>query len=388
VASAVLTLNAGSSSIKFALFEVGPSPRRIAGGAVDGIGTAPNFHAFDASGAVLADQSWPGKTHEDFLSRLLDWTGGHLGNNRLAAAGHRIVHGGGDFIAPTRLDAATIAALDQLSPLAPLHQPHNLNAVRAVAKLRPDLPQVGCFDTAFHHSMTATARRFALPRELETGGVRRYGFHGLSYEFIAGRLKDIAPVEAGGRIIIAHLGNGASLCALEGGLSRDTTMGLTALDGLMMGTRCGDLDPGVLLYLMQSRGMDAAALEDMLYRKAGLLGVSGISADVRALLASADPHAAEAIDLFVFRIAREMGAMAATLGGVDGLVFTAGIGENAVDIRRRICARAAWLGVSIDAAANQANASRISTPDSLVSVWVLPTDEEVMIARHTMATLA
>ena len=235
--------------------------------------------------------------------------------------------------------------------------------------------------------MSATARRFALPRELEAEGVRRYGFHGLSYEFIAGRLKEIAPDRAGGRIIVAHLGNGASLCALEGGLSRDTTMGLTALDGLVMGTRCGDLDPGVLLYLMQSCGMDAAALEYLLYRRAGLLGVSGISADMRLLLASADPRAAEAIDLFVFRIAREMGAMAATLGGVDGLVFTAGIGENAPEVRRRVCARLGWLGVFIDEEANQANATCISAPDSRAAVWIIPTDEEAMIARHTIATL-
>lgn len=385
MADAILTLNAGSSSIKFALFEIAKG--RIVSGEIEGIGTAPHFRAADASGTALAEKSWRGETHEDFTAHLLDWAQMHLGGDRLAAVGHRIVHGGANFVAPVRLDDNAIAALERLSPLAPLHQPHNLNAVRAVARLRPGLLQIGCFDTAFHNTMPATTRRFALPRELEASGIRRYGFHGLSYEFIAGRLRDIAPRQAGGRIIVAHLGNGASLCALRDGRSVDTTMGLTALDGLAMGTRCGALDPGVLLYLMQERGMDAGALEDLLYRRSGLLGVSGISADMRALLASADSRAGEAINLFVFRIVREIGALAASLQGVDGLVFTAGIGENSAEIRRRVCVLAAWLGLSLDPAANTANAGLISAPGSGVTVWVIPTDEEAMIAKHTIASL-
>lgn len=380
---AVLTLNAGSSSIKFALF----GPGRIASGEIEDIGTAPRFRALDASGAALADQGFQGKTYEDFTAQLLDWAQAHLGGGRLAAVGHRIVHGGTQFVAPVRLTTEVIAALELLSPLAPLHQPHNLNAVRMVAKLRPGLPQMGCFDTAFHSTMSPVARRFALPREMETDGIRRFGFHGLSYEFIAGRLAQIAPRDSGGRVIVAHLGNGASLCALQGGRSIDTTMGLTALDGLAMGSRCGAIDPGVLLYLMQKRGMDAGALEDLLYRRSGLLGVSGISADMRSLLASDDGRAAEAVDLFVYRIVREIGALAASLGGLDGLVFTAGIGENSAPIRQRVCDHTGWLGVTLDPAANAANAELISTPGSRVAVRVIATDEEAMIARHTIASL-
>ena len=388
MAEVVLALNAGSSSIKFALFEIADTPDRIAGGEIDGIGVSPHFRARDVSGNLLADEVWAGQTHEDFFSRLIGWAETHLNGNRLRAAGHRIVHGGREFTAPVRLDAATVAALDRLSPLAPLHQPHNLNAIRVVAKLRPQLVQIGCFDTAFHSTMDATTRRFALPRRFEADGIRRYGFHGLSYEFIAGKLKDIAPREADGKVIVAHLGNGASLCALRGGSSVDTTMGLTALDGLVMGTRCGALDPGVLLYLMQQCRMDAQALEDLLYRRAGLLGVSGLSADMRALLASSNPHALEAIQLFVFRIVREIGALAAALGGLDGLVFTAGIGENAAEVRRLVCADTNWLGITLDQAANQQHATRISASDSQVAVWVIATDEEAMIARHTIAAIA
>jgi len=387
MANAILVINAGSSSVKFALFEIAAAPRRIALGAIDGIGTAPHFHARDLSGAAVADQSWPGGTHEELLGALLTWADTHLNGDRLVAAGHRIVHGGADYTAPVRLDGPTMTALEGLVPLAPLHQPHNLNAIRAVAKLRPGLVQVGCFDTAFHATMDDTVRRFALPRALTEEGVRRYGFHGLSYEFIAGRLREIAPGLAGGRIIAAHLGNGASLCALKDGRSVDTTMGLTALDGLVMGTRCGALDPGVLPYLMRQHGMDAAGLEDLLYCKSGLLGVSGISADMRVLLASDDPRAREAIDLFVFRIAREIGALAASLGGLDGLVFTAGIGENSPEIRRLVCARTAWLGVSLDEAVNNGHGPLINAPGSRVAVWAIPTDEEAMIARHTIALL-
>lgn len=271
-----------------------------------------------------------------------------------------------------------------MSPLAPLHQPHNLSAVRAIAKLRPSLAQIGCFDTAFHRTVAAVVSRFALPRDLEQAGVQRYGFHGLSYEYIAGRLSDVAPALAGKRVVAAHLGNGASLCALQAGKSVDTTMGFTALDGLPMGTRCGALDPGVLLYLLQERAMDAAGIEDLLYHRSGLLGLSGLSSDMRVLLASADPRAAEAIDVFVFRIARELAALTATLRGLDGIVFTAGIGEHAPEIRRRVCERASWLGVVLDQEANRTNGLLISAPGSRVGVWVIPTNEEAMIARHTL----
>lgn len=386
MADAILVLNAGSSSIKFALFEA--AGRRLAQGKIEGIGTAPHFRARDVHDGAVAEKRWEGGGHEDLLGHLLSWAEGRLGGERLVAAGHRIVHGGAHFIAPQRLTEATVAALEALSPLAPLHQPHNLNAVMAVARLRPGLPQIGCFDTAFHAAMPPVARRLALPRALEREGVRRYGFHGLSYEYIAGRLREIAPQRAGGRIIAAHLGNGASLCALRAGQSIDTTMGFSTLDGLMMGTRCGALDPGVPLYLMRQHGLDAAALEELFYRRSGLLGVSGISSDMRALLASSDPAAREAVELFAFRIARETGALAMSLGGLDGLVFTAGIGENAAEIRSLVVERIAWLGVTLDEAANARSEILISGADSAVSVWVIPADEETMILRHTIAALA
>ena len=389
MADAILTLNAGSSSLKFALFEI-RDIRRLdlaVNGQIEGIETAPHFQATDSSGKILAERRWPGRTrltHEDFLGELLDWVEGHLGADPLAAVGHRIVHGGARFAAPVMLDDTVISELDRLSPLAPLHQPHNLSAVRAAAKLRPGLAQIGCFDTAFHRTMAAVVSRFALPRDIEQAGVRRYGFHGLSYEYIAGRLFDVAPALAGKRVVVAHLGNGASLCALQSGKSVDTTMGFTALDGVPMGTRCGSLDPGVLLYLLRERGMDAAGIEDLLYHRSGLLGLSGLSSDMRVLLASADPRAAEAIDVFVFRIARELAALTATLRGLDGIVFTAGIGEYAPEIRRRVCEHASWLGIVLDQEANQANDPLISAPGSPVAVWVIPTNEEAMIARHTL----
>jgi acetate kinase len=389
MADAILTLNAGSSSLKFALFEIGDFSRLdlAINGQIESIETSPHFQATDASGKILAERRWPDGarlTHEDFLAELLDWVEEHLGADRLAAVGHRIVHGGAKFVAPAVLDGTVIAELDRLSPLAPLHQPHNLSAVRAVAKLRPGLAQIGCFDTAFHRTVAQVVSRFALPRDLEQAGVQRYGFHGLSYEYIAGRLCDLAPALAGKRVIAAHLGNGASLCAMDSSKSVDTTMGFTALDGLPMGTRCGSLDPGVLLYLLQERGMDAASIEDLLYHRSGLLGLSGVSSDMRVLLASADPRAAEAIDLFVFRIARELAALTATLRGLDGIVFTAGIGEHAPEIRRLVCERASWLGIVLDHEANRADRPLISAADSRVAVWVVPTNEEAMIARHTL----
>ena len=391
MAADILCLNAGSSSVKFALYELGPGDALAlaAKGEIEGIGTAPRFRAVDANGRVLSERRWEdgALAHESFLAELIGWIESHRGKGRIVAAGHRVVHGGAAFTAPVLVDERVLAELGRLTPLAPLHQPHNLAAIRAVAAIRPGLPQVACFDTAFHHTAGAVAMRFALPREFEASGIRRYGFHGLSYVYIAGELKRIAPEIAQGRVIVAHLGNGASLCAMREGKSVETTMGLTALDGLVMGTRCGALDPGVLLYLLQERGFDAKGLEDLLYHRSGLLGVSGIASDMRALLASSDPRAAEAIDLFVFRIVRELGALAASLGGLDAAVFTAGIGEHATSIRRRICEGAAWLGIDLDPAANRAGAPRITRPQSRVSVWVIPTDEDLMIARHARRIL-
>jgi len=388
---AILTLNAGSSSLKFSLFEVaGGDLVRRADGEIEGIGVAPRFAAH-ADGQAAAEKTWPAGAQlaqEDFLAEVLSWADDQIGADRLAAVGHRIVHGGAEFVAPIRLDAVSLAKLDALSPLAPLHQPHNLAAVRAVAKVRPEITQVGCFDTAFHHGHAPEVYRFGLPRAWEAQGVRRYGFHGLSYEFIAGRMRELDPQLAGGRMIVAHLGAGASLCAIANGASVDTTMGLTALDGLVMSTRCGALDPGVILYLEQAHGLGAEAIEDLLYRRSGLLGVSQISGDMRTLLASADPRAKDAIDLFAFRIVREIGALAASMGGLDGLVFTAGIGERSPDIRRLVCERLGWLGLAVDEAANQAGSGRISPVGAARSVWAVPTDEEQMIARHTNDVLA
>ncbi|HKX35108.1 MAG TPA: acetate/propionate family kinase, partial [Rhizorhapis sp.] len=318
---------------------------------------------------------------------LLHWVDEHLGGKLLVAAGHRIVHGGDQFVTSRLLTDAVLDELKALERLAPLHQSHNLAAVESISQLRPELPQFGCFDTAFHHTLEPTVRRFGIPRELEQGGIRRYGFHGLSYEFVAGRLKDLAPKQANGRVLIAHLGNGASLCALHGGVSVDTSMGFSTLDGLMMGTRCGAIDPGIIFYLLR-QGMDASALENTLYTRSGLLGVSGISSDMRVLLASADPRAKEAIDLFVFRVAREAAALAMTMGGLDGLVFTAGIGENSAEIRRRVCERLSWMGLSLDADANAQGLVAIHAPSSVIKAWVIPTDEETVIAQHVFSLLA
>jgi acetate kinase len=388
VAETILCLNAGSSSLKFALFALAHQDRLdlVDQGEVEGIGTVPRLSIIETGGRARVAREWPagaGLGHEDFLAEILAWIDSRRDAGRIVAAGHRVVHGGTAFGAPVVVDEHVLAELERLAPLAPLHQPHNLAAIRAVAGLRPELPQVACFDTAFHHTLAPAAARFALPREFADSGVRRYGFHGLSYEYIASVLPTAAPEIAGGRVIVAHLGNGASLCAMRAGKSVDTTMGLTALDGLVMGTRCGALDPGVVLYLLQQRGMDAATVEDLLYHRSGLLGVSGISSDMRALLASPDPRAAEAIELFVFRIVRAAGALAATLGGLDGLVFTAGIGEHAAPIRARVCAGLAWLGIDLDPAANDAGGPRITRPHGRVSAWVVPTDEDRMIAHHT-----
>jgi acetate kinase len=377
MSNAILALNAGSSSFKFGVFvseanaDIAPAVR----GAVDAIGAAPHFVAHDPDGAVLVDRTWPaGHSYDAVLDDLLTWVDAHLGSRTLVGVGHRIVHGGRDFIAPVRLDETVLVALDALTPLAPLHQPHSLAPVAVIAKLRPGLPQFGCFDTAFHRTMPAVATRYALPRRFADEGVQRYGFHGLSYEFIARRLREIDPVLAAGRVIVAHLGNGASLCAMRAGRSIDTTMGFTALDGLVMGTRCGAIDPGVLLYLLQQKGLSPHELEHMLYSESGLLGVSGLSSDMRTLLASDDPAARAAVDLFVYRIARETAALAGSLGGLDGFVFTGGIGEHAAEIHAAVRARLHWLGVRPD--------HEISA-DRRVAVHVIPTDEEMTIARHT-----
>ncbi len=387
---AILALNAGSSSIKFTLFEIdgARAQKSIAKGELEGIGTAPHFTARDATGTVIGERRWSQATdHEALLSALLEWVDAHLGPDTLVAVGHRVVHGGQDYTRPVLLDERVLTGLAGLTPLAPLHQPHSLSPVRAIMAVRPGLPQVACFDTGFHHTLPAVATRFALPRAYEAEGVRRYGFHGLSYEYIAGALRDVAPDLAAGKVIVAHLGNGASLCALSNGHSIDTTMGFTALDGLMMGTRCGTIDPGVILYMLQEKGISPAGIEDILYKRSGLLGVSGISSDMRALLGKNDDHAKEAIELFVFRIAREAAALAGSLGGLDGIVFTAGIGEHAAEIRAAVCERLAWLGVVADTNANARHASRISTRDSRVEVRVIPTDEEAMIMRHTLEVL-
>ena len=389
---AVLTLNAGSSSLKFALFRLAKDQPGLAfQGQVEGIGAAPHLVAKDERGAVLADHRWADGAslgHEAFLTTLFAFVDDHLGAARLSAIGHRIVHGGARFSEPVLIDDAVLAQLDALCPLAPLHQPHNLAAVRAARTVRPGLPQAACFDTAFHHGHADVVTRFALPRTWHDQGVRRYGFHGLSYEFISSRLRDLAPDLAAGRVIVAHLGGGASLCAIHGGVSIDTTMSFTALDGLMMGTRCGALDPGVILYLQQQMGMTPEAVQTLLYEQSGLLGVSGLSADMRVLLASADPAAREAVELFTFRIAREAGALMASMGGLDGVVFTAGIGENAPQIRASVAERLAWAGLVLDPEANLRGSGLISAPASRLQAWVIPTNEEAMIARHTAGLIA
>jgi acetate kinase len=389
---AVLSLNAGSSSLKFALYEVAAvgAPTPAVRGEIEGIGTAPHLIARDLNGRIMTERRWPDRAtmaHEAFFGDLFDWIEHHLGGDELIGVGHRVVHGGARFDGPVLATEAVMAELAALSPLAPLHQPHNLAAVRAAQAVRPHLPQVVAFDTAFHRTQPSVSTRFALPRDLEIEGVRRYGFHGLSYEYVAHTLAVLDPEMARGRIVAAHLGNGASLCAMSGGVSLDTTMGFTAVDGLVMGTRCGALDPGILLYLIQSHGYTGEEIEDLIYRRSGLLGVSGVSSDMRALLASRDPRAAEAVELFVYQISRQAAALVGSLGGLDGLVFTAGIGEHAPAIRAAACARLSWLGVELAAEANAAGAAVISASSSRVKVRVLPTDEERMIAIHTLDVL-
>jgi acetate kinase len=379
MSDALLVLNAGSSSVKFSLYglERG-APMLELKGQIEGL---PDAAHFSAPGG---EQRWsePLK-HEQATDFLLEWIEQRMQGRRLAAVGHRVVHGGTRYAAPVRVDAEVLARLEALVPLAPLHQPHNLAAIRRLAALRPGLAQVACFDTAFHRGQAEVAQAYALPPEITREGVHRYGFHGLSYEYIAQALPGVDARAAAGRTVVAHLGNGASMCALREGRSVASTMGFTALEGLPMGTRCGSLDPGVLLWLMDEKHMDARGIEDLLYHRSGLLGVSGVSGDMRTLLASDVPAARAAIDLYVYRIGRELGSLAAALGGLDALVFTAGIGEHAAPVRARVCREAAWLGVELDEAANEAGGPRISSASSRVSAWVIPTDEELMIARHT-----
>ena len=386
----ILVLNAGSSSLKFSLFADCPDdPQLRLRGQFEGIGGAAHFIAYDAQGAVLAERRWSEPLDQAGAAlQLVEFLRGFHERYQLVAVGHRVVHGGEEFCAPTRVDGAILERLARFNPLAPLHQPHNLAAICAIAERAPQLPQVACFDTAFHRQQPELAQLFALPPAITARGVRRYGFHGLSYEYIASALAQLDPEAAAGRVVVAHLGNGASLCAIRGGRSVASTTGFTALDGLPMGTRCGNLDPGVILYLLDELQMDARAIERLLYQESGLLGVSGVSSDMRELLASDSPRAALAVALFVYRIGRELGSLVAALGGLDALVFTAGIGEHAVPVRERVCRAAAWLGVELDPAANAAAGPQISTAGSAVSAWVIPTNEELMIARHTLQTLS
>lgn len=382
----LLTLNAGSSSLKFAVFEGGEGGlKRRLGGEIKDIGRQPRTGVRNGAGEAVAAPVLVGKTHEALIDPLLSWLRSRLGGDALAAIGHRIVHGGPMFSEPIVLSDGVMRELEGFVPLAPLHQPHNLSAIRAARRACPDLPQIGCFDTAFHHGHADVVTRFALPRQWFDRGVRRYGFHGLSYAFVSERLGELDPELAAGRVVVAHLGAGASLCAIHDGRSVDTTMGFTALDGLMMGTRCGALDPGVVLYLQQEAGLTPQEVQDMLYHQSGLLGVSGISSDMRELLGNAAREAREAIDLFCFRIARETGALMASMGGLDGIVFTAGIGEHAPAIRAEVARRLAWLGFELDSEANRRGEGVISAPGSPLKAWVVPTDEELMIARATDA---
>jgi acetate kinase len=384
----IAVINAGSSSIKFAIHSVEDGPVRLRG-QIESIGLAPTLKVRNEASETVLERRWApeGFGHDEATREILKAGAELLAGQRVAAFGHRVVHGGLEFAGPVLVDETVLAKLEKLVPLAPLHQPHNLAPIRTIAAHAPHLPQVACFDTAFHRGHATVVQSFGLPRRLHELGVRRYGFHGLSYEFVSSRLRELAPDIAAGRLVIGHLGNGASLCAVHAGRSVASTMGFTAVDGLMMGTRCGSLDPGVLIYLMDSEGMDARALEDLIYRRSGLLGVSGISSDMRALRASHAPEAAEAIALFVHRIVREIGSLSAALEGIDAIVFTGGIGENDPATRVAVMRGCGWLGVMPDEARNALGAGRISADGSRVAAWVVPTDEERMIARHTAALL-
>jgi acetate kinase len=392
MADLILVLNAGSSSIKFCAFDAGPAePELVLHGQVEGLYTAAHFSAKDASGAKIGEQRWEPDAafgHHEATEFIGGFLRSHREEHRLVAVGHRVVHGGLQFTRAVVVTPAVIDALDKLTPLAPLHQPHNLAPIRILTQLRPDVPQVACFDTAFHRSQPEVAQAYALPARITGLGVRRYGFHGLSYEYISTVLPDFDAQAAAGATLVAHLGNGSSMCALAGGKSMASTMGFTAVDGLPMGSRCGNIDPGVILFLMDHLNMDTRAVENLIYKQSGLLGVSGISSDMRVLLDSEDARARFAVDLFIYRIGRELGSLAAATHGIDALVFTAGIGEHSALIRERVCREARWLGVELDQTANAGDGPRISTPASKVSTWVIPTNEELMIARHTRAAIA
>ncbi len=386
----LLVVNAGSSSIKFAIYQTDTALTHLtadATGQIEGIGNQPSLTIKSVEGLVLVDHRLSVDEvpdHASAIALIHTWLLNYLAGGTLLAVGHRVVHGGQHYSAPVLINATVLAELETLIPLAPLHQPHNLTIIHLLLESMPSIPQVACFDTAFHHTQPDVAQRFAIPRSFTDEGVRSYGFHGLSYEYITSVLPKLEPKLSHARIIIAHLGNGASLCAIHNGQSIATTMGFSPLDGLVMGTRCGNIDPGVLLYLMDHHKMNAHAVEQLLYYQSGLLGVSGVSNDMRTLLASDDPHAQEAIELFIYRINREIGSLIAALGGIDALVFTGGIGEHSAEIRTKVCHQAAWLGIELDDSANQAAAMHISTPNSKRSVWVLPTDENLMIAHHTL----
>jgi acetate kinase len=384
----LLVINAGSSSIKFAVYQLDSTYQLSldADGEIDSLGTQPHFSVKQAQDKILVDCMLAVEQADDHQAAsciICSWLLEYTADGILLAVGHRVVHGGQHYSTPALIDDNVLNDLEALIPLAPLHQPHNLSAIRAFQDIMPTVPQVACFDTAFHHAQPEIAQYFALPRHFFHEGVRRYGFHGLSYEYIVSVLPTLDPKLKKARVIIAHLGSGASLCAVRNGLSVATTMGFSPLDGLVMGTRCGNLDPGVVLYLMSRLKMDVKALEQLLYHESGLLGVSGISDDMRVLLASDEPCAKEAIALFVYRISREIGSLVMTLGGLDALVFTGGIGENSAEIRAYICQQVAWLGLEIDEAANETTTPKISTVNSKISIWVVGTDENLMIARYT-----
>jgi len=387
MSSAIAVLNAGSSSVKFSVFVEADGHLQLqVRGQIEGLFTAPHFIAKGADGAVLAEKNWgQGSSvgHDGALDHLIGFLREKGGALTLSGVGHRVVHGGMEYSKPVRVDGRVLAALDKYVPLAPLHQPHNLAPIRRLLERSPELPQVACFDTAFHRTNADLVQMFGLPYEMFEQGVRRYGFHGLSYEYIASVLPRHAPRAAAGKTIVLHLGNGASMCAMQDCRSVASSMGFTAVDGLIMGTRTGNLDPGVVLYLMDQRGMDARAVEKLLYSQSGLLGISGVSSDMRTLLESHEPRAALAVDLYCYRIRRELGSLAAALGGVDALVFTGGIGENSARIRARVLDDAGWLGLERDGAANDAGGPLLTTSASRVLALALPTNEELMIATHT-----
>lgn len=387
MSDAIAVLNAGSSSIKFSLFVADKDDLSLfLRGQIEGLFTSPRFVAIDGTGHTVSERSWGEGTrlgHDGGIQHLFDYLRKEVASHRLIGVGHRVAHGGARFTQPVRVDAGVMEALERLVPLVPLHQPHNLAPIKTLLERAPQLVQIVCFDTSFHHTNPKVSQLFGLPLEYAEAGVRRYGFHGLSYEYIASVLSKYDRTAATGRTIVLHLGSGSSMCAMRSGVSVASTMGFTGVDGLPMGTRSGSLDPGVLLFLMDQRKMDARSIEKLIYQQSGLLGLSGISSDMRALLASDDPRAKLAVDVFIYRLGRELGSLVAALGGLDSIVFTAGIGERSSAIRSRVCADALWAGVKLDETANAAGGPRISTSDSKVSAWVIPTNEELIIARHT-----